>query len=541
MTLRMKTVLGVALIEAVLLVILLSSVFRYMHQSNEDGLQEYTTTLANLFATATKDAVISYDLAAIESYVSEIMKNKGVLYTRVFDGNQQLLASENKSSYRDSEFKEDFSLADVDDKVFDTRATIEEGGGLYGVVQIGVSTDRINEALSSVKQLGIGLAVFEMLLVALFSSMLGIYLTRQLSYLRGAARKVAVGDLNHQLIVKGKDEVADLGHSFNLMLDSLNETEIARQKYQNDLEELNKNLEARVERRTEQLSNKNNELERAYEDLKTAQAALLQSEKMASLGQMAAGVAHEINNPMAFIKSNLGSLGEYLTIYTKLMDLYDQAVNFDSNSFSQHQQKILIDITKIKAKEDFDFISEDAQGIIEDSIDGAERISDIVQGLKSFSRIDQAEIQCVNLNDCLDDTLKIIKNQIKHKCQIRRDFSELPDLCCNPGKLNQVFMNLIINASQAITDNGRITIKTAVDKNKIRVSIRDTGSGIAKENIDKLFDPFFTTKPVGEGTGLGLAISHGIVEEHKGSIEVTSEVGLGTEFIVVLPIVEDQK
>jgi signal transduction histidine kinase len=187
-------------------------------------------------------------------------------------------------------------------------------------------------------------------------------------------------------------------------------------------------------------------------------------------------------------------------------------------------------------KNDYDFIKEDIDLMIEESIAGTERVKDIVLNLKSFARVDEAEKKDADIIESLESTLKIIWNELKYKADVVKNYSEIPIISCNPGQLNQVFMNIILNAAQAIEERGIITIETEHEDSYITVSISDNGQGIPEENLSKLFDPFFTTKPVGKGTGLGLSISYGIIEKHKGTIEVESEVGIGTKFIIKLPI-----
>lgn len=534
MSLRLKTVFGVAIIEAILLIVLITLVLRFMSNASEESLVNHANNMSSLFATTTKDAVISYDLASIESFVSEILKNDGVLYARVLDSNGYALGFEKKSTYQEKPFNEDKSLDDVVDNIFDIRADISEGGALYGAVEMGISTSRISKQINQVKRLGIGIVAFEMSLVALFSFVLGIYLTKQLIQLRKAAKKVAEGDLDHQVEIKGNDEVSDLARSFNQMINSLNASNAAKKEYQLELESLNKDLEERVKTRTQQLVDKNSELEQAYDDLKDAQVALLQSEKMASLGQMAAGVAHEINNPMAFVKSNVNSMSNYIDIFNTLITHYEKL--YSNQELTNNQIHLLNAINKIKEEEDFGFVKDDLSEIIEETIDGVNRVTNIVQGLKSFSHIDQVDMQESDINACLKETLKIASNAIKYNCEVHTDYADLPSVTCNPGKLNQVFLNLITNASQAMLENGHIYITTSTETNAITVSIKDTGQGIAPEHLEKLFEPFFTTKPIGEGTGLGLSISHGIIEEHGGEIQVASELGKGTEFTIILPL-----
>lgn len=272
------------------------------------------------------------------------------------------------------------------------------------------------------------------------------------------------------------------------------------------------------------------DLEKAYNELKTAQATILQQEKMASVGQLAAGVAHEINNPMGFIASNLGSLNKYQERLGEFIATQEAALA---------NPEVLPRVAEARKKLKIDYLLQDSRDLIAESLDGAERVKKIVQNLKSFSRVDQAEEQAADINDCLETTLNIVWNELKYKATVRKEYGELPRLKCYPQQLNQVFMNILVNGAQAIDKQGEITIRTWAEPGAVKVAISDTGSGIPADKVQRIFEPFFTTKPVGSGTGLGLAICYDIVKKHGGEIVVDSVVGSGTTFTVVLPIKEE--
>ncbi len=287
----------------------------------------------------------------------------------------------------------------------------------------------------------------------------------------------------------------------------------------------------------EKLEERSRSLEDINKKLMTSQSQLVQSEKMASIGQLAAGVAHDINNPVGFVMSNLGTLAEYLQTLRTALDAYRALAAHIDDDHDDERTRLRAEIASIEAREDLGFILEDAIQLLDESQDGAKRIKEIVQNLRSFARLDEAQVAEVDLNKGIESTLNIVWNELKYKCTVTRDYGDIPTLRCFPGQLNQVFMNLLVNAGQAIEEKGEISIKTWVDDDEIHVRISDTGQGIPTENLSRLFDPFFTTKPVGKGTGLGLSVSYGIVQKHGGRIEVASEVGKGTAFTVSLPLV----
>ena len=280
----------------------------------------------------------------------------------------------------------------------------------------------------------------------------------------------------------------------------------------------------------------NRDLKEVNSKLSDAQSKLIQSEKLASIGQLAAGVAHEINNPIGFIFSNFGTLEQYLEDLFQMLDAYEQAEASVSDGAA------LARIRSLKADLDIDYLKEDIPNLMRESRDGIQRVRKIVQDLKDFSRVDaRQEWESVDLHAGIDSTLNIVNNEIKYKADVVKHYGALPEVQCLPSELNQVFMNLLVNAAHAITaERGTITISTGVDGPNVWVEVADTGAGIAAENLQRIFDPFFTTKPVGKGTGLGLSLSYGIVQKHSGRMEVHSELGVGTRFRVTLPIQHEE-
>ncbi|RLJ21003.1 hypothetical protein DJ030_05585 [bacterium endosymbiont of Escarpia laminata] len=289
-------------------------------------------------------------------------------------------------------------------------------------------------------------------------------------------------------------------------------------------------LEHMVQQRTKQLQESNLRLEETFQQL-------LQSEKMASIGQLAAGVAHEINNPVGFIHSNLSTLSEYLDAIGTLLGNYKDLGQAVSESDTQKVQLLLEQIDALRTEADIDFILEDIPGLVADTREGTERVKSIVQGMKAFSRADDGEMAEADINAGIEATLKVVWNELKYKAEVHKSLGALPKTFCNLNQLNQVFTNLLVNAAHAIGEHGEIDIRTQQVGDEIIIEIADTGSGIESKHIQSLFDPFFTTKPVGQGTGLGLYLSYEIIQKHRGSIDVQSEVGKGTRFTIRLPIV----
>jgi len=297
-------------------------------------------------------------------------------------------------------------------------------------------------------------------------------------------------------------------------------------------------IERALERRTllrnarrykEALENRNAELARRKTELERLQAQIVQAEKMASLGQLAAGVAHELNNPAGFIYSNIALLKDYIKRLERCLTAFDEVAL---------PPALAEQVREMKTEIGYDDILTDLDSILSDCHIGAERIRDIVQNLRLFSRLDEAELKPVDLNEGIEATLRLLSMYYKSgRVRLLRDYGELPEVNCYAAQLNQVWMNLLVNAAQAIGEaEGEVRIKTHCVGENVIVSVSDTGAGIEPEHLKNIFDPFFTTKPVGEGTGLGLSISHGVIVRHGGAIVVDSTPTRGTTFTITIPV-----
>ena len=295
-----------------------------------------------------------------------------------------------------------------------------------------------------------------------------------------------------------------------------------------------KKAESLLDEKTRSLYDNVIQLQTTVDALEEAHEQLVQSEKMASIGQLAAGVAHEINNPISFSLSNLTMLSEYIDSFIKLDAFFmDKALTPENNN-------LLAEYKAIRKKEDIEFIVEDVTGLLRDSITGLNRVSQIVANLKKVTHTAELIMAPCDINNVIEESIKVVWNELKYHMQIEKNFSKIPQLACHSCELHQVLMNLFLNASHACKDKGILTVKTFTkiikEKEWAVIEITDNGTGMPKEILKKIFDPFFTTKPVGVGTGLGLSISFGIIEKHKGKIQVASEENKGTTFTITLPI-----
>ncbi|MBL8306608.1 MAG: GHKL domain-containing protein [Rubrivivax sp.] len=285
----------------------------------------------------------------------------------------------------------------------------------------------------------------------------------------------------------------------------------------------------------DELRRTNGSLTELNSQLQRAQDQLVQSEKLASIGQLAAGVAHEINNPVGYVFSNFGTLEKYLAELFRMLAAYEEAEPLLAGTPAAGR------LAALREEIELDYLKEDVPQLMNESREGISRVRKIVQDLKDFSHVDaRREWEWADLHRGIDSTLNIVNNEIKYKADVVKDYGQLPQVQCLSSELNQVFMNLLVNAAHAMPGGekgrGTIHVRTGTEGGEVWVEIEDNGCGIAKENLGRIFDPFFTTKAVGQGTGLGLSLSYGIVQKHHGRMEVDSETGRGTRFRVTVPV-----
>ncbi len=351
-------------------------------------------------------------------------------------------------------------------------------------------------------------------------------------------RRLQTSKYTYVIVITAKDRKEDALEAFDTGAD-----DYLTKPY--DIRELRARMNAgkRIiqlrDRHNRELLEKNMKLENALKNLERTQAQMVQSGKMASIGQLAAGVAHEINNPTGFVSSNLKTLGDYHHDLNQLINEYQNLKSalkkLPAGQLPDVIDELVSSVENTERDVDIDYIAEDVDDLIGECREGTERIKKIVEDLKHFAHPGEDEMKSTDINAGLESTLNVVYNELKYKATIIKELNEIPIIRAYPQQLNQVFMNILVNAAQAIEKKGEIKIATRTVDDKAEIRISDTGCGIARQNINKIFDPFFTTKEVGKGTGLGMNIAYNIISKHKGDIRVESTVGEGTTFVIQLP------
>jgi signal transduction histidine kinase len=455
-----------------------------------------------------------------------ILANESVEYLRVFgEKNEILFEGEKKRKVSSREYRapimtERAASADTEAMLLGTGTTEHQR---IGDIVLGVSVNEILVRGAAMKR-AVMLFTAVAVIVASFlvAWLLRFLLRNPIGELAWGARSIAAGDLNYKVPTRSNDELGDLAHAFNRMTADLRKITVSRNDLVSEVEE-----RKRVEE----------ELRQAYENLKLAKDQLVQSEKMASIGQLAAGVAHEINNPAGFVASNLEVLETYIAGYLKMVALTNELKGTLEKGSREETEAALAKMREFEESANFEYIVNDSEKLLAQSRDGIGRIEKIVSDLKTFAREDTQWLEeLVKIEDVLETTLGIAHNELKYRITVQKEYGDTPQLRCNAQKMEQVFLNLLMNAAQAIPEKGTIGIKTYEKDRHVYVDISDSGIGIPDANLKRIFDPFFTTKPAGKGTGLGLSISYELVKKQGGEIRVASEVGKGTTFTVVLPL-----
>lgn len=483
-----------------------NSVHRVLFFPGAQGENILTLSLVRKIA-GVQDRTVGYIetiLSVDKKYLDEISKNIGAEVV-FFDGKGDVLLGSLPEEMKKLDLRESllsgrntFFEFTVDSVPYAFMSTAMSWGQKQFLIGMGSSKSEAVASISSVKYV----IVFTFISFLVFLIIMSSYIVREvISPIEDLIRASnLLKDATEPPIVenKSKTEIADLVESFNEMAIQMVESD-QKMKSQVDL------------------------LEQANTKIKSTQNQLVQSAKLASLGELVAGIAHELNNPIGFIYSNIGHLKEYTESLFKIIDRAQKKPN---------------ELDFLVVEEDYAYIKKDLPKLIQSCEEGSNRAKEIVLGLRNFSRADEEKTQAFDVNQGIDSTLRLLTGELKNKILVRKDYNEVPKINCNINQMKQVFMNILSNASHAIEDQGDIFITTEflTEEKQVRITFRDTGVGIEKDELEKIFDPFYTTKAVGQGTGLGLSISYGIVKSHGGQILVESEPGKGTSFIIDLPV-----
>lgn len=494
-----------------IIIVIMSYVFnhiKYLAIDYDTKLKTFNYSLSSLLSETFEDAYKTFDTKKIYDISSSLVARGMITYIYAVDTNtDKVFFASNPEIVGDSakEAKRDLFLKYQNRNLTETSSSTKDYTLFIGLPVEKIAATHLNTLFENTK---IFLALF--LLIGIFASaIISQIILNPLTDLTKGVKEFAKGNFDFRLKESNFAEINELVDAYNYMAFQLHD--------------LYDSLELKVQERTLAL-------ERANKEIKETQAMMVHSEKMRSLGELVAGIAHEINNPVNFIHGNIMILDKYVKDMFSLIDLYIA----NENSIPEDEMK---KISKMKADIDIDFIRDDVKDLIKSCVEGTERTKNIVLDLKNFSRMEEMVLTQFNIPKEIDTTLNILNNKYKNRITVVKDYEQnVPKIEAYGGQLNQVFMNILDNAQYAIKGEGTVTISVKQQGENVIIKFSDSGEGIKKEDIKKVFEPFFTTKPVGQGTGLGMSITYRVIKNHNGEITVDSEVGKGTTFTITLPI-----
>ncbi len=522
---------------------------RYYNEVSTQSARNYAFTQDKKWKQRYKDVEPKLDRVIKEAIEKGGEKDRG-FFSTIYEVNHILMEMENKSIelVDNGQLEEAVKILESS-KYWDQKRIFEQDLGDYvsrrgikydqalsnSTRAVKLATERARNLIKTSTRLVLIFGIVALILAIGAGLLISRSIYVPLFELKAAAVEIGKGKLNTQIDVKSNDEVGQLASSFKKMLNDLQKTTTSIDNLNREIIERNKAEES--------LRCACEDLEKANQELKEMQSQLVQSEKLASIGQLAAGVAHEMNTPVGFVGSNFETLENYMSKIKELFQMYGELLEKIETSDKAELLDKVDTISKSRNEMKIDFILEDLPVLFNDSREGIDRVTSIIQNLRDFSRIDQPEnLDIYNINDGIKATLVVVQNEIKYDADVEMELSELPQILCSTGQINQVLLNILMNAAQAIKsqerdDKGKITIRTYATDDDVVCEISDDGPGIEREKLPKVFDPFFTTKPSGKGTGLGLSISYDIiVNKHKGILLVDNSVDKGTKFTIKLPI-----
>lgn len=507
------------MISFAILVVVLASAFYYFEVSKrlvEISMSEKNfanASLSNLiFKTAKKDIEIN-NFKSLNNISESLIQNRLIAYVAVYDSsNEQYLWSTIKDvTTSKNKFDSLISIYTINTPSYYKNSSYSEvkGNMDHYEITIGFETEStlasyINVMIKNNQILAILFIILGFIIATLMSSLISIPLID----LSKGAEELSNGNLKCKLKLTDFKEINKLVNAFNEMANKLNSSYAL--------------LEQKVKDRTQ-------ELENANEELKSAQSMMVHSEKMRSLGEMVAGITHEINNPINFIYGNLTHLKEYSENLLDIIAKYEETEGLISEELKN-------ELTELKETKELEFIRDDMADLIKSCQEGANRTKHIIADLKNFSRLEEMVVNDVDIHKEIDTIINILHSKLKNNINLHKEYGEIPNIESYGGQINQVFMNILDNASFAVKDGGDIWVRTKQLDENVVIEFEDNGCGIDKKHVGRIFEPFFTTKSVGEGTGLGMSISYKVIKNHNGNIEIESEVGKGTKLTITLPI-----